>query len=105
MIDKLLEFYKEDPADPFNSYALALAYLKTDTSRALDWFRVLLREHPGYLPVYYQAAGVLAEAGYTEEAEAVYKKGIELAGAQQNTRTMQELQRAYRSFLDELEDY
>lgn len=105
MLDKLLEFYREDPSDPFNVYALALEYAKRDQSKALTFFRALLKDHPDYLPAYYQAAQFFNDAGFETEADDVYKAGISLATAQRNVKTMQELQRAYRSFLDEQEDF
>ncbi len=104
MIDKLLEFYNEEPGDPFNSYAIALEYAKTDTNQAIQWFRKLLTGFPDYLPAYYHAAALFADLGYVEEAEETYKRGISLASEQPNLKPLQELQRAYRGFRDEMDD-
>ncbi|HEV7347274.1 tetratricopeptide repeat protein [Telluribacter sp.] len=104
-LKKLLVFYEEDPQDPFNIYALALEYQKTDLFRTETLFRKLLAEHPGYLPTYYHAAQLLADAGKADEARATYEKGIDLARQQANQKTLLELERAYRMFQDDQEDW
>lgn len=104
LLDKLLEFYKEDPNDPFNQYALALEYQKSDTSKARQYFERLLREFPTYLPTYYHAAQFFNHLEQTAFADQIFQKGIQLALEQQNHKTHQELVRAYRSFLDDLMD-
>jgi lipoprotein NlpI len=104
LLENLLSFYEEDPDDPFNIYALALEYLKTDLSRAEGLFNQLLESHSDYLPTYYHAAQHFAQVGNIETATAVYEKGIAVAKAQNHQKTYQELTRAYRSFLDELEE-
>ena len=105
LLEKLLAFYEEDPTDPFNLYALALEYTKHNRPRAQVLFQQLLREHPTYLPTYYHAAQLFAELEATDLAQDTYERGIALAQQQNNTKTQQELSRAYRSFLDELEDW
>ena len=102
-LENLLSFYEEDPGDPFNIYALAIEYLKSDTARSVVFFDKLLLEHPDYLPAYYQAAELFTALEDNEKAEKIYQKGIEIALRQNNSKTHQELNRAYRSFLDELE--
>jgi len=103
LLQNLITFYEEDPNDPFNIYALALEYQKTDMGKAELFFNKLLDEHPDYLATYYPAGAFFAELEQTEKAEGIYQKGIDLALLMNNTKTHQELLRAYRSFLDELE--
>jgi hypothetical protein len=103
LLTNLLAFYEEDPADPFNVYALALEYLKSSPEKAEAFFTILLTEHSDYLPTYYHAADFFAAQDDTERAEKVFKDGIALALNQNNIKAQQELQRAYRNFLDELE--
>lgn len=100
----LLQFYEEDPADPFNAYALAIEYLANDAVKAAEYFTFLLEKHPTYLPAYYHAAALFADMGNSTYAEELYQKGMQLALHQQNTKTHLELQRAYRRFQDENED-
>jgi len=104
LLSTLQSYYEEDPNDPFNVYALAIEYTKHDAAEAKVYFKILLNEHPEYLATYYQAGAFFAEQNDFETAETVYKKGIELARAQKNLKTQQELQRAYNNFLEELED-
>jgi Tfp pilus assembly protein PilF len=104
LLQNLLVFYEEDPNDPFNIYALALEYMKTDNGQAEKYFNKLLEEHPDYLATYYPAAAFFAGLDRIEKAELIYQKGIDLALLNNNTKTHQELLRAYRSFLDELDD-
>ncbi|HYG20351.1 MAG TPA: tetratricopeptide repeat protein [Ohtaekwangia sp.] len=95
---ELQKFLDEDPHDPFNRYALALEYQKTDTAKAIELFEQLVREHGDYLPVYY-AFGKLSDAtGDRQKAIDVFKRGIEKARDQQQHKTLRELQSA----LDEL---
>lgn len=100
-LDLLLQFYEEDPSDPFNAYALAMEYQNNDVQKAAEYFKLLLDKQPDYLPTYYHAAALFAEMDNAEYAEKLYQKGIQLALNQQNTKTYQELQRAYRAFQDE----
>jgi tetratricopeptide (TPR) repeat protein len=101
----LLQFYEEDPTDPFNAYALAMEYQNTDAALAQKYFDELLAVHPDYLPTYYHAAALYAALEHFDKAESIYQKGLQLALHQQNTKTYQELQRAYRQFQDEQEDW
>ncbi|MBU1822126.1 MAG: tetratricopeptide repeat protein [Bacteroidetes bacterium] len=104
-LEKLLEFYQEDPNDPFNSYALALEYQKNDTSQAEAAFEQLLAKFPDYLPSYYTAAQFFVSQDQNLRAEEIFKTGIQLAQFQQNTKAYQELVRAYRAFQDEQMDW
>ncbi|MCP1382308.1 tetratricopeptide repeat protein [Runella salmonicolor] len=97
----LLQFFEEDSNDPFNAYALAMEYQQTDVTKAAEYFQLLLEQHPDYLPTYYHAAALFAELEQLDLAEQLYQKGMQLALSQQNTKTYQELQRAYRGFQDE----
>jgi tetratricopeptide (TPR) repeat protein len=100
-LELLLQFYEEDPSDPFNAYALAMEYQNSDVQKAADYFKLLLDKQPEYLPTYYHAAALFAEMDNVDYAEELYRKGMQLALSQQNTKTYLELQRAYRAFQDE----
>jgi Tfp pilus assembly protein PilF len=104
-LEKLLKFYEEDPGDPFNLYALALEYQKTDVSKAGEMYDELLDSHPDYLPTYYHAAMFFGNLEQIEKADLIYKKGIKLAGESGNNKTLGELQRAYKMFLEEQEEW
>jgi Tfp pilus assembly protein PilF len=100
-IAQLEEFLKEDPNDPFNSYALALEYLKTDPAKSLSLFESLLSAHPDYLPTYYPFAQLLIEQQQTDKAEAIFRKGIDTARRANDLKTLKELSNAYNDWLFE----
>jgi tetratricopeptide (TPR) repeat protein len=101
---KLLKgFLEEEPNDPFNSYVLALEYLKSDLKESKFYFESLLEKFPDYLATYYHAAALFGDLEMIEEAKKTYLKGIDLAILQKNTKTELELKKAFQSFL-ELED-
>ncbi len=105
LLEKLLNFYEEDPNDPFNVYALALEYEKTDSVTARNWYNTLLTKFPDYLPTYYQAAQFFIIYEDNGKAEIILKKGIELAKVQHNAKTEQELIRALKAHEDEQSDW
>lgn len=100
---QLLGFYEEDPADPFNLYALALEYRNADAEQAAFFFQKLLREFPDYLPTYYPAAQFFAEQSDEATARATFEKGISLALSNGQEKAHHELQAAYRQWQDEWE--
>ena len=104
LLTNLIAFYEEDPADPFNAYALAIEYMKSDAEEAERFFDLLLTDHPDYLPTYYHAGAFFAALGKTARAEEIYRKGVALALAQQNAKAHRELLSAYNNFRDDLED-
>jgi Tfp pilus assembly protein PilF len=98
-ISQLEAFLAEDPHDPFNHYALALEYLKTDSERALKQFEDLLKEHPTYLPTYYPFAHLLIEVKEPDRGEKIFQLGIEQARKANDAKTLRELQAAYNDWL------
>lgn len=99
-VHQLEEFLREDPDDPFNSYALALEYLKVNSRKAQDLFEQLLKAHPNYLPTYYPFAQLLIEQ-QDPRAEEIFKHGIETAKKLNDLKTFKELNSAYNDWLFE----
>ena len=98
---KLLEeFYRNDPNDPFNLYALALEFQANDNFRAANLFETLLKDFPDYLPTYYQAVDFFSNQNEIQKAMEIAKKGIEKARAANELKTLGEI----RSLLEALED-
>ncbi len=93
-INLLKNYIDEEPSDPFNYYALACEYLNGKEEEALVLFDKLLSDFPEYLATYYQAAQLKAEFEQEDEALEIYEKGIALAKAQDNQKTLRELQTA-----------
>lgn len=94
-LDTLLQFYKDDPNDPFNIYALAIEYQKFDVTKAQVYFEKLLSDHHTYVPTYYHAAKLYQELGNAEKAIEVYEKGIAIAKSQNEMKAARELKSAY----------
>ena len=103
-LNQLFEFLKQDPDDAFTLYAIAMEYATMDTDKALEYYEKLLCEHPDYVATYYHAAKLYADLGKREEAEKVFLDGLNLATKKNKPHAYNELQRAYRAFLDEEEN-
>jgi hypothetical protein len=94
-LEQLRQFAEDDPKDPFNLYALALEYLKSDSAEAERIFDRLLQEHELYLPTYYQAATLKEQKGNRSDALDILVKGIDIAKKQNEVKTQRELQGVY----------
>jgi hypothetical protein len=99
-LEQLQQFVNDDPNDPFNLYALALEFTKSDANKAEGMFKKLLSEHKDYLPTYYQAANLFESNGKHDLAIATLHNGIALARSLNEMKTLRELQ----SMLDEFRD-
>lgn len=97
----LEEYYRQDPQDPFNIYALALEYLGTDRNKSVTLFETLLAQHKDYLPTYYHAARLYSDLGEKEKAVAVFTSGIALAKKLNDQKALRELQSAYDELMFE----
>ena len=104
-IQQLIRFVQEEPGEPFNIYALAMEFLTSQPEQARSYFDQLLADHPDYLPTYYHAAALYANLEQRDKAADVYRNGIELARAQNNGKTLQELQRAQQAFEEDEDEW
>ena len=96
---KLLEAYIQDePANPFNKYALAMEYYEADPAKSLELLQSILTEHAGYLPSYFKTAHLLWEEERWEEADQIFQKGIQLATDEGDEKALHELKAAYQNF-------
>lgn len=100
-LKQLYKFYEEEPNDPFNSYALALEYLKTDREKAEEFFEILLEKHSDYLPTYYHAAKFFQDKGERTKAIGLYERGIHLAQTSGDRKAAMELKSAYDELMFE----
>jgi len=95
-IDKLLEFLKSSPEDPFLHHALALEYIKEgEEAQAEQHFRKNLDSAPDYLATYYHLGKLLERKAEIEAALEIYQQGMTLAKAAGDMHTYSELQSAY----------
>ncbi|MEQ6165653.1 tetratricopeptide repeat protein [Ekhidna sp. MALMAid0563] len=97
-ISLLKQFIKEEPANPFNKYALAMEYYDSEPKDSLEILLSLLKDHPDYLPTYFKAAHLLWEEERWDEAETTFRKGAQLAAEQDDQKALLELRAAYQNF-------
>lgn len=102
-LNTLIQFYEEDPNDPFNLYGLALEYQKTDLNKSDALFGKLLKDFPQYVPSYYHAAKLKVDLKQSEVALVIYKKGMEIAKQQNEKKAEQELRSAYDELMFEMD--
>ena len=82
-------------ADPFAWYGLAMEYRKVGRiSEALATFEKLRELHPDYVAMYLMAGQMLKENQRVEEARQWLSAGISVAGAQNATHALGELESA-----------
>lgn len=98
-IEQLLEFYKDEPNDPFTIYALATEYRKFDKNKALQFYELLLKDHINYVGTYYHAASLYDELKMEKEAKTTYQKGMKIARQENNMHAFSELQGAFNKFM------
>lgn len=95
-IDKIKGMLGDNPADNFLQHALALEYIKLgDDETAQSLFREILNRDPGYIGSYYHLAKLLERSERTDEAIAVYEKGMEEAKKAGDNHAFGELRGAY----------
>lgn len=101
---QLLAFLKDDPNDPFTTYAIATEYLKSDPDKARHYFEILLNNHPDYVATYYHAAHLYWDLDMHEEAVQTFEQGIATAQKQQEVLALRELRSAYEQYQFEVDD-
>jgi tetratricopeptide (TPR) repeat protein len=77
-IELLRAFIAQRPSDPFPQYGLALEH-KNAGQLAEAWgvFEALMEKHPTYTAAYLHAGNTALALGRTEEARAVYARGLD----------------------------
>ncbi len=99
-LQSLLAMYEKDPRDSFLIYGIALEYIaQEDYEKAEQYFKSLLEQDPGYVPLYIQYAKLKENQSKIEEAKELYMKGIEIADSAGDSHSASEME----EFLNELE--
>ncbi|SHI87121.1 hypothetical protein SAMN02745146_1758 [Hymenobacter daecheongensis DSM 21074] len=98
-LEQLLSFYADDPNDPFTIYAIATEYRATEPQRAMSYYQTLLDEHPDYVGTYYHAGKLLEQLQKPEEAEKVYRRGLQVSRQAGQLHAASELQQALNQAL------
>ncbi len=95
-IEKLKQFLQANPNDSFLQHAMALEYIKIGNDEdARRLFEEILNRVPGYVGSYYHLAKLLERMEQTDEAIAVYEKGMEEAKKAGDNHAFGELRGAY----------
>jgi tetratricopeptide (TPR) repeat protein len=95
-LEKLLEFIKNEPEDPFLKYALATEYLRINqTDKALNYYEDLINNHPGYIGTYYHLGKLYEALNRKEDAIATYETGMKVTREQRDNHAFSELQAVY----------
>jgi Tfp pilus assembly protein PilF len=100
-LEMLERDFEDDPKDPFNIYALAIEYLKSNQQKSRNLFEMLLIEHPEYVPTYYHAAKLYQDLGDRENAIKAYEKGMKMALQNNEQKAYRELRSAYDELMFE----
>ncbi len=95
-LEKLLEFIKSEPEDPFLKYALATEYLHINqTDKALGYYEDLINNHPNYTGTYYHLGKLYEALNRKDDALKTYETGIKITREQRDNHALSELQAVY----------
>ena len=100
-MEKLKEYLKAQPDDPFLNHALALEYSKEgELDLARELFIRLLQLHPAYVGSYYHLAALLLQQNQRDAAIEWYEKGMAAAKKAGDSHAFNELRAAYDDVMD-----
>lgn len=76
-LDALKKFLEDEPADPFNHYAVALEYAaQKEYATAIRGLERLIDLDPDYIPAYHQLASMYSLQDRRVDAIGMYARGI-----------------------------
>jgi tetratricopeptide (TPR) repeat protein len=91
-IAMLTEILKQNPADAFARYGLAMAYSAEGKGEdALREFAETIERTPDYVPAYQMSAQELLKAGRSDEAKARLQAGLAACARTGNTHAASEM--------------
>lgn len=104
-LERLLEFYEQEPNDPFLKYALATEYLRLNNHEKALWFYLdLVDKHTDYIGTYYHLGKFYELLQKQEDALKIYEQGIAVAKKIKDQHALSELLGVYNSLQDDLLD-
>ncbi|WP_026904865.1 tetratricopeptide repeat protein [Pedobacter glucosidilyticus] len=104
-LERLLEFFNNEPNDPFLKYALATEYVRLNNEDlALKFYLDLVNNHEDYVGTYYHLGKLYESLNQKEEALKTYEKGIQVARKIKDQHALNELLGVYNNLQDELFD-
>ena len=99
---KLKEWEAQKPEDAFLKFAIAQEYVSGgNDEEALKYYTFLAGNFSDYLATYYQLGKLYERISEVKKAEATYRKGIEVAKAINDLKTLRELNEALILLEDE----
>jgi Tfp pilus assembly protein PilF len=99
-IEILKGFLKENAADSFSRYALALEYVKLGQhDDAVKEFETVQSDDPGYVATYFQLGQLYQKMGRVHDAEKTFRTGITVATKAGDEHTRSELEGALEGLL------
>lgn len=99
-IEKLRSFLVQSPNDCFLNHALALEYVKLGNEEdAKKLFEHNLQQDAQYVATYYHFGKLLERVGQTDDAIAIYEKGMQVAKLVNDMHSYNELQGAYEDLV------
>ena len=85
----------QEPNDEFLQYAIVMEYVSAGRiGEAIEGLEKILLQNNNYLAAYYQLGKCFEAQNKINEAKAAYEKGIAVAQAQKNAKTLNELREA-----------
>lgn len=104
-IKQLARQIKNNPGDSFSKFALALEFRKEgEFKKARILFEDILTSDPEYVGVYYHLGKLYESLDRVDDARQLYKKGIEIADKQNESRTEKELKEALQLLTMQMEE-
>jgi len=101
-LEKLLEFIKNEPNDPFLKYALATEYLRLNqTGKALEYYEDLASNHADYTGTYYHLGKLYEALGRRNDAVNTYETGMKITREKRDNHAYSELQAVYDELMDD----
>ena len=94
-VKQLRVLIEENPGEVFPKYGLAVEYKnRKDYEQSIQVFESLLKQHPDYVPAYFQYGMSLVAEGLEQKAMKVFQQGIELAAQKGEKHAQAELESA-----------
>lgn len=94
-LELLNQMLLKEPGDPFLNYAMALEFHKGgEKQKAIALLENIIRVDANYLAAYYQLGKFYEEISEKNKSIEIYQKGIFIAQAQKNMKTLSELREA-----------
>jgi tetratricopeptide (TPR) repeat protein len=104
-LEKLLEFIKNEPDDPFLKYALATEYLRLNqTDKALEFYEDLINKNPDYSGTYYHLGKLYEALNRKQDAITTYETGMKITREKRDNHAFAELQAVYNELTGWEED-